>query len=106
MWGQECLGCVGVHLTKGHPTQSSTELSHKMSLHRGDGVRSGWVCGGNLTKGHPAKVVPNLATRCLYTGVTGVGGDTGVWGTSDQRSACPKGRPNIKLTKCSITLGH
>ena len=53
-------GCVGwerawggVHLTKGHPSQSSTKLGHKMSLHsgwggRGTGEEGMQVCGGYI----------------------------------------------------------
>ena len=79
----------GVHLTKGQPAQSSTNLGHKMSLHRGRGMggrrghRGSCVWGGvHLTKVILPKVVPNLAMRCLYQGVGG--------GTSDQKSAWPE----------------
>ena len=59
--------------------------------------------GVHLTKGQPdpkadkmsswPEAVPPLTARCLYQG-----------GTSDQRSAWPKGWQNVKLTWSSTTL--
>ena len=65
MWGQEgawgmgrdiWVGCVGVHLTKGHPAQSSTKLDMRC-LYAGSGVAGGmaWqgvqMCKGCRDKG-------------------------------------------------------
>ena len=85
------VGGQGVHITTGQPAQSSTKLSHKMSLHRGWSRRG---VGVHLTKGQPAQSSTKLGHEMsLHRGVggyVGAGGDAGVWGvggTSDQRSA-------------------
>ena len=84
----------GVHLTKGHPDPKADQMSSwpyvvlLLALDASTGGTS------ELRSTRP-NLVPLLAARCLYQG-----------GTSDWRSAWPKGWPNIKLPWCSTTLGH
>ena len=69
VWG------AGVHLTKGQPAQSSTNIGCEMST-QGAGV-GGW----HLTKGHTSQSSTKLGHE-VSTGVW-TGGGLGAGGTSD-----------------------